>query len=141
MPDFYTASGIIKGLRAGRATVMVRGTDLSNNQGETTRDIVLIPREDLVVEEKTYIYPNPVNRGEDLFFKFITGENCEIVLYLMNIGGRIITKLEKESKGGEENILKISTHGLKHDIYIIVMEVTGKDSGRRKKMIKKFIVK
>jgi len=98
-------------------------------------------------EEETFAYPNPC-REEEIIIRFGTGwTDIEKKVKIYNLVGEKVKSVEDAEWKTEDGVYKYHW-GLKNDagksvasgVYIFILEVKNRDTGEKKRVIKKFAI-
>jgi len=132
----YSAHALISGLSSGRGNLNISGSDMFGNTEDTTLNVWIKTKGNLMPEDSCFAFPNPT-RKEYVKFMVYLNQSAHLKIEIFTLTGRRIkTLVNKDFNGGELHKLRMPVSDMGSDIYIFRAEASTGDE--KKVIMKKF---
>ncbi|MFH1380220.1 MAG: T9SS type A sorting domain-containing protein, partial [bacterium] len=98
-----------------------------------------IPGGDLLEKDKVYTYPNPA-RGDNLYFKYYSGDDSYITIDVYNVAGERVAHLAGTGQAGLVSQIAWDMKRYASGIYIYKIEAKAVYGNSKKHIIKKLAI-
>lgn len=133
---FYSANLRISGFVKGPAHLRIMGADRANNITDTTTDVYIDKRGDLLPKDSCFAFPNPTRKNY-IKFIFYLNQNAHFKIEIFTLSGRkICTFIDKDYEGGRLYEETMSVQNMGSDIYIF--RATATAANEKATIMKKF---